>query len=99
MGNTHALGFAEAVKEGQTTLYLALHYHFTANHYPPLPTACIEPAQEALDKASAGEWEELVDITEAGTHRVHGTEVPVNILIDEWHLFPFVTTDDEDEEV
>ena len=98
MGNTQALGFAEAVNDGQISLWAALHYHFTANHLPALPVACIEPAQEAIEKANQGEWEEVVDVTDIGTHRIHGTEVPVNVIIEEWRLYPFVTTDDEDEE-
>lgn len=99
MGNTQALGFAEAVNDGQVSLWLALHYHFTANHWPPLPVACIEPAELALKKANEGEWEELIDISDIGTHQKHGTDVPVNVLIEDWHLYPFVTTNDEDGEI
>lgn len=48
MGMTNALGFAEAVAEGQTSLLTALGWHLTSNHYPPLPAAYVEPLYTAL---------------------------------------------------
>ena len=95
MGSTQAMGFAEAVEDGQIDLSLALHYHFTANHFPPVSTLAIEPAQEAIEKASEGGWDELIDISDVARHVKYGTKVPVHVLIEGWHLYPFVADKEE----
>ena len=95
MGNTQAYEFAEAIEQDQVSLYLALHYHFTANHFPPIPVAAIGPAEKAIEKANLGEWDESIDISSIGTHKQYGNLAPVNVLIEEWHLSPFITNDEE----
>ncbi len=95
MGNIQAYAFAAAVEQDQVSLYLALYHHFAFNHFPRVPVAAIEPAEKAIEQANLGEWDELIDISDVGKHRVHGSEVPVNVLIDEWHLSPFVNNDEE----
>jgi hypothetical protein len=94
MGNLRAAGMAHAVHEGMLSLEAALHDHFRAGCYPPLPLTLVEPSMEAIGLAKAGEWEATVTLTDM-THRVYGTEVPVRVMIEELHLGAFVEGEEE----
>ena len=90
MGYTQAAGFAEAVSEGWCDLGIALHWHLTSNHYPPLPACTLLLAKQALNHAARDEWDAVVDVSSIGTHRVHGVKVPAHVLIQDWHLEHFI---------
>lgn len=62
MGATRAIGMAHAVEMGQIGLSVALMDHFTANMYPAVPLAVMPLALDTIEKANAGEWDELVSI-------------------------------------
>ena len=90
MGNTQAAGFAEAVSDGLVDLGLALHWHLTSNHYPPLPSGCQDIAEVALNNAARDNWDEKVDVSAIGSHNRYGTQVPTHVLIEAWHLDHFI---------
>ena len=88
MGNTQAAGFAEAVSEGWCDLDAALRYQLFANHYPP---ETLELSKKALKLAAQDDWDEIVDFGPSGiSHRVYGTQVPVRVVIEAWHLDHFI---------
>lgn len=61
MGYLSALDFA-----GNAPLETALSWHLTANHYPPLPEALVDPCKRAIELARAGEWDAEISIEGAG---------------------------------
>ncbi len=91
MGNTQAAGMAEAIDDGLVDLGLALHWHLTSNHYPPLPPETLELAKEALKLAAQDDWDGIVDFGPSGIkHRQYGTQVPARVIIELWHLNHFI---------
>jgi hypothetical protein len=53
MGNTQAIGMADAVRERQVSLYPAVHYHLTANHFPPV-VGLTDALVEAIESINDG---------------------------------------------
>lgn len=53
MGNTQAIAMADAVREHQVTLYPAIQYHLTANHYPPI-IGLTDALVEAVESVNSG---------------------------------------------
>lgn len=68
MGNLGAQAFAGQVDEGNASLRQALSWHITANHYPPLPVAYIDVAEQVIDWVSGCDpyddetWDTLIDL-------------------------------------
>lgn len=48
MGSSNAAGMAEAVNDG-LDLSVALSWHLTSNHYPPLPHEYVEVAKQVIE--------------------------------------------------
>jgi hypothetical protein len=65
MGRLTTEGYADAVRTGAVSLTQALEAHLTSNHYPPLPYPYVRVAQQALERARAGDWDARVPL---GTH-------------------------------
>lgn len=74
--------------------HVAMHYHLTSNHYPPLPSALIEPCFAAIEAAQEGDYQRLIDLPEGlllrGSHQATAEE-----LVDTCHLDGFIETDDD----
>ena len=90
MGYTNAVGMAQ-----NAPLETGLHWHLTANHYPPVGFV-FDSALEAIANASAGDWDKPISI-DWGEHRLYGTEIPTRIIIESYHLEPWVETSFGDE--
>jgi hypothetical protein len=89
MGRMNALGMKESVDEGLINLDSALLWHLRSNHYPPIPSAMVEPAKEAINLANMGEWDTEISLPEGITW--HGQEVsPVSAIIEGLHLDSFL---------
>ena len=78
------------------SLDAGLHWHLTANHYPPHPTSMIEPAKQAILSARRGEWEAKVLLPEGVTHKRYGRGVPAKVLIESLHLESWVEEGEEE---
>lgn len=65
MGRMNAQGFAGAVEGGEVSLRMALYYHLRSNHYPPLPHAYAEVAEQAIQAAHEGAWEDEIPLPQA----------------------------------
>lgn len=84
MGYLHALEMAN-----RTRLDQALHWHLTANHYPPLPVTMIGPCKRAIRKAKRGNWDSRVRLPEGV--RFRGSKLaPVHAVIEAHHLHAFL---------
>jgi hypothetical protein len=65
MGNTQAIGMADAVREHQVSLYPAIHYHLTANHFPPV-VGLTDALVEVIESVNSGDLS-LDDAANIGT--------------------------------
>lgn len=90
MGNTQAAGMAEAIGKEWIDLTTALHWHLTANHYPPLPTALIETAKTAIERANTGDFDSMIDLPEGIAFRAE-TTMSVSRVVESLHLGPYIT--------
>lgn len=75
----------------------ALHWHLSANHYPPVPRAMYPVAKAAIKKASAGKWDAFVALPLGVEHRrgparrILGHHLArVSDVIEGWHLDAFL---------
>lgn len=94
MGSLQAQEFASATAAGAIQLEAALHWHLTANHYPPHPAYMVKPARLALALYQAEEYQAQIDLGEYGvTHRRYGQYIPVHAFIEELHLEAFADWD------
>lgn len=82
MGYVSAAGMAEMTKEGLASMEQALNWHLTANHFPPISTALVPVAMEAIKNANAGNWSQPVAMPEGYRRR----EIPTGELIEGLHL-------------
>lgn len=62
MGSLNALGFADAVNDGQIKLEQALSWHLTSNHYPPLPTFFIPTCIAAIEAGQDEDWDQEIQL-------------------------------------
>lgn len=88
MGNMQALSMAGAVQDGDLTLEAALSWHFSANHFPPLPQELVPVAVDIIysyDPFDADAQDRLVTLPEGITWRGDNC-APVWACIDAWHL-------------
>jgi len=89
MGRTQAEGFAQLVAAGECPLDSALHYHLTANHYPPVPASMIDPCKAAIEAGSVGDWQREIDLPEGVLYRGEKT-APACAVIEQHHLEAFL---------
>ena len=95
MGSKRGIEFADAVQQGAIGLRQALQYHLTCNHYPPYPEAFVDTAVDAVLKVNGGMTTGSIDLPQGYQSSRYGASVPVAIVIDEWHLEPFLNRGDE----
>ena len=96
MGSLHAAEFANAVAQGGISQEQALHWHLSANHYPPVPVSMIPACVAAIEAANDGEWDRLIPLPEGVTWKGH-EQAPASAIIEGHHLQSFLDGDDEDE--
>ena len=93
MGRLQAMEFANLVEEGQTSLDMALEWHLTANHYPPVPVAMVAVCKEAIRLSELGEYDEMVELPE-GISWKDQTVAPVRNIVEAHHLEDFIQWQD-----
>lgn len=93
MGHTYAAGLADEVGE-LIDLNTALHIHLRSNHYPPLPTAMVEPCVAAIDAANDGDFDRHIDLT--GIAQWRGNDyAPAWAIIEGHHLDSFIAYEED----
>ena len=95
MGSTSANDMAYFVRTGEIASDVALYWHLTSNHYPPLPSSLIPTAQRALKKAAAGLWKARVLLPAGATYKGKRT-MQVSDVIDWLHLESFLECEEDD---
>ena len=93
MGYLGALGMAQAAP-----LDAALSWHFTSNHFPPLPTSLIPVAKRAIKAAQAGEWDRKLRLP-TGMSWKGQRNAPVSACVEAWHLNAFIDNQEGDDEL
>lgn len=92
MGASQAHEFAAEVGEG-LPLRVALEYHLTANHYPPISRDWIPAAEQAIELASDGIWDADI-VRPPGYATPDQPTASVYELVENLHLDPFITGPD-----
>ncbi len=96
MGHTQAQGMVEAINEGLIDLRVALEWHLTANHYPPI-RGMTDIAVAVVNAANVGEWDltqfTLPDGREATLTDPYGRMATAGDLVEAWHLGDFLEPD------
>jgi hypothetical protein len=96
MGNLYAASLAEEVG-GLIDLRSALHIHLRSNHYPPVPTAMIEPCVAAIEAVNEDDWDREIDLT--GIAQWRGNDyAPAWAIVEGHHLGAFVGSHDDEED-
>lgn len=95
MGHMNALGMAEAVEGGDIDLRNALHWHLTANHYPPIrdPKA-LDLCVGAIEAANEGDWDAEIFLPDGITYKGQFT-APVWAIVEQHHLDAFIREENE----
>jgi hypothetical protein len=62
MGALQASEFAAAVKNSEIDLEPALHWHLTANHWPPLPVEYVDILSAVIRDINSGVLEDTDDV-------------------------------------
>jgi len=57
-----------------------LHWHLTANHYPPYPVWMVDVAEAAIDTCKEGDSSKRITLSDGVVHNVHGAEVLAWVL-------------------
>jgi len=89
MGSMNAAAMAEAVGEGQVALRPALHWHLTANIFPPVPVSMVDVCAAAVEAAAEGDWALDIELPDGVTYR-GATTAPATAIVDNYHLGFFV---------
>lgn len=64
---------------------VALEWHLTSNHYPPVSTTFIPACKEAIEHGNMQDWEYMIKLP-------NGKEVSVGEIIEGLHLDTFLDT-------
>jgi hypothetical protein len=95
MGRANAEGMADAMREGYASLRQVIAWHLSANHYPPVPVAMIDPCIEAIEAGNEDDYDRPIPLPEGISWRDQD-EAPAWAIIEGHHLGTFL--DDVDEE-
>jgi hypothetical protein len=67
----------------------ALAWHLGSNHFPPIPSAMIPVAKDAIEAASDDDWDREIDLRGIVEWRDQ-TTAPAYALVDHMHLDPWI---------
>jgi hypothetical protein len=105
MGHSTAADLADLVRDGDSSLHRAVAVNLQSNHYPPIPSAYVEPVTEAIAAAQDDDADRLISINgvestgmlprQAETDEEGNITVPARVLLDITHSWVFVEQDDE----
>lgn len=89
MGSNTAYELAENVIDIKQSIY----FHLTGNHYPPVPSAMVEPCVEAIYSASEGEWDKLIQLP-SGVSWKGQNNAPVKAFVEAFHLEAWIDSEE-----
>lgn len=76
---------------------VALAWHLSSNHYPPVPASMIPVCEQAIRLAADEEWDEQVELPEGISYRGSST-APVWAIVEQHHLGDFVEACHQDDD-
>lgn len=92
------MGYLQAVEMiDQGGIEVALSWHLSANHWPPVPAIMIPVCLAAIDAATEEEWDAEVDLPEGVSYKGRPT-APVWAIVEQHHLEPFLAQYEQDED-
>lgn len=89
MGNATAQDMAEQVDTGGLSLYEALKYHLTVNHFPPVPEALVPVCVRIVEEQGQWGYDDTITLPEDVRWRGQ-TTAPIQAVIEEFHLDSFL---------
>lgn len=87
MGAMNAQEMAAAAGEGEVSMRMALNWHLTANHFPPVHTIFVDSAIEAIRLAADEEFDTEIELP-------NGIVKTVQEICEDLHLWDFVDNAD-----
>jgi hypothetical protein len=84
-----AAEFSDMVERGEIKLAVALEWHLTASHYPPVPLSMLPVCERAIKKARAGKWHFRVRLPKGCTFK-GSIYAPVDEVVRGHHLDTFI---------
>lgn len=83
------MGYTQAVEmASMTDLKTGIRWHLRYNHYPSVPSEMIPIAVKAVRLCRNDQFNETIEIQ--FDHRVYGWKVPAYIIVEAYHLEPWV---------
>ena len=79
---------AESMAEFDIPLETAIRWQLRNNHFPPVPSEMIPVSIKAVELAREGKYTEK--ITTPFEHRTYGWKVPAYVIVDAYHLEPWL---------
>lgn len=95
MGTANALGMAEKVADGSISLWGALEYHLTFNHFPPVPLTLVSVCQRIIEGQGTWGYDDTISLPEDVRWRGE-SQAPIQAVIEEFHLDPFLEHSEEE---
>lgn len=91
MGMMNAMGMADMVNRGDLKLDVALRYHLSANHYPPVPATpgMVDLMKRALRYARSNKLEKRLRLPD-GVRYKGSPFAPVWAVVEQHHLEAFL---------
>jgi hypothetical protein len=87
MGALHADEMAAMAGEGEVSMRMALNWHLTSNHFPPVHTIFVDTAMQAIRLAADEEFDTVLELP-------NGRQLSVIDIVEQLHLWPFVDNAD-----
>ena len=71
------------------TLDVALSWHLTSNHYPPVPTTMIQPCKAAIEAYNEGGYDRIIPLPQGVSWR-DSRGAPAWAIVEGHHLESFI---------
>lgn len=84
----------EGMLEQSLDMRVALEWHLTSNHYPPVPINMVEPCLMAIGACNWGEPDFAVDLPDGITWRGNQS-APAWAIVEGHHLESFLESSDD----
>lgn len=92
------MGYLQASEMANSGIPLRaqLHWHLTANCYPPVPAYMVDVAESAITLANAGKWDEPIELPEGVLWRLERNYCTAREAVESLNLDAWIRDDDDD---
>lgn len=90
------MGYMNALSMTTTDLSIQdqVGWHLQYNHYPPIPSSMVDPCVDAIEAASAQEWDQEINLPEGVDFKGSST-APACQIVEAHHLEPWIQEEEE----